>query len=171
VKQRTVKASGPRRRDAIAAAQWLAKQPGTPDGGVALMGWSNGGNTVLWTSRVRADLPSGLFQRFVAFYPGCATASRTADWRPSAPLLILVGANDDWTPAPPCRVLAARHPQRIELVVYPDSWHDFDAPGRPVRQRTGLATPPSGTGMAHTGSNPAARRDALARVAAFLVAQ
>lgn len=168
VKQRAVKASGQRRADAIAAAEWLAHQPATPPGGVALLGWSNGGSTVLWTARDRADLPAGLFQRFVAFYPGCATAARSADWRPSAPLLILVGANDDWTPAPPCRELAARYPRRIDLVIYPDAWHDFDAPGRPVRERTGLATPPSRTGVAHTGSNPAARLDALARVAAFL---
>jgi len=168
IRQRTLKASGQRRLDAIAAAEWLSRQPGIPPGGVALLGWSNGGNTVLWTLRQLPDLPRGLFQRFVAFYPGCRTAADTADWQPSGPLLLLVGAKDDWTPAPPCHDLAARFPQLVTLVVYPDAWHDFDAPGRPVQALHGLATPPAGTGTAHTGSDPAARQDAMRRVAEFL---
>lgn len=165
---RTVKPSGVRRHDAIAAAKWLMRQPGTPLGGVDLVGWSNGGGTVLFTAAQRPDLPAGLFRRFVAFYPGCKTEARTANWAPSGPLMILVGANDDWTPAAPCRDLAARFPGRIELHVYPDAWHDFDAPDRPVRALRGLATPPSGTGVAHTGTNAPARADALARVPVFL---
>lgn len=168
---RAVSASGVRRQDAIAAAEWLTRQPGTPPGGVVLMGWSNGGNTALWTADASRGLPAGLFRRFVAFYPGCKTASREADYRPAAPLLILVGANDDWTPAPPCRALAARFPARISLTVYPGAWHDFDAPGEPVRLHAGLATPPSGTGQAHTGTNEAARLDALQRVPAFIDAR
>ncbi|MDQ2804307.1 MAG: dienelactone hydrolase family protein [Pseudomonadota bacterium] len=132
------------------------------------MGWSNGGSTVLATAHERPDLPAGLFRRFVAFYPGCATASRATGYRLTAPLLILVGANDDWTPAEPCRRLAARLPKQISLVVYPDAWHDSDAPGRPVRERVGLATTPSGTGRAHTGTNEPARADALRRVPTFL---
>jgi dienelactone hydrolase len=165
---RTVNPSGARRHDAIAAAEWLTRQPGTPPGGVDLIGWSNGGGTVLFAAAQRPDLPPGLFRRFVAFYPGCKTESRQASWRPSEPLMILVGANDDWTPAAPCRDLAARFPRQIELHVYAGAWHDFDAPDRPVRALTGLATPPSGTGIAHTGTNPVAWADALARVPAFL---
>lgn len=168
VKDRLLKASVQRRRDAIDAATWLSHQPEVPKGGVALLGWSNGGNAALWTLRERADLPRGLFQRFVAFYPGCKTASQTADWIPSGPLLLLVGAKDDWTPAPPCRDLAARYPHRITLVVYPNATHDFDAPGEQMHTLHGLATPPSGTGMAHTGSDPAAREDAIRLVSSFL---
>lgn len=168
VKDRPLKASVQRRQDAIDAATWLSRQPGVPKGGVALLGWSNGGNTVLWTLRERADLPSGLFRRFVAFYPGCKTASRTADWVPSGPLLLLVGARDDWTPAPPCRDLAARYPHRVTLVVYPNATHDFDAPGEQVHALHGLATPPSGNGVAHAGIDPAARENAMQRVSQFL---
>ena len=165
---RTVKPSGVRRRDAIAAAEWLARRPGTPPGGIDLIGWSNGGGTVLFTAARRPDLPAGLFRRFVAFYPGCKTEARMADWTPSGPLMILVGANDDWTPAAPCRALAARFPGQIALHVYAGAWHDFDTPGRPVRALRGLATPPGGTGVAHAGTNEAAREDALRRVPAFL---
>ncbi|HEY5300156.1 MAG TPA: dienelactone hydrolase family protein [Acetobacteraceae bacterium] len=168
VKQRSVRALPTRRADAIAAAEWLAARPGTPAGGVVLMGWSNGGSTTLWTADAAWHPPPGLFRRFVAFYPGCMSETRSATYRPAAPLLILVGANDDWTPAAPCRTLAARFPAKISLTVYPDSWHDFDAPGRAVRVPSGLATPPSGTGQAHTGTNDAARQDALRVVPAFI---
>jgi dienelactone hydrolase len=168
VADRSVDASHVRRGDAIAAATWLSRQPGTPPGGIDLVGWSNGGTTVMYTVARQPDLPSGLFRRFVAFYPGCRTESQDARWQPSGPLMILVGALDDWTPAGPCRTVAARFPHLVTLVVQPDAYHDFDAPDRPVTEHSGLATPPGGTGHAHTGTNAAARQDALRRVPAFL---
>ena len=165
VQLRSVKPSGARRQDAIAAARWLAGQFGTPAGGIGLLGWSNGGGTVLFTAAEAPDLPPTLLSRFVAFYPGCKTELEDKSWKPAAPLMILVGANDDWTPAAPCEALARKFPDEITLVVYPDAWHDFD---RPVRVLHGLATPPSGTGAAHVGTNEAARMDALRRVPAFM---
>ena len=166
--RRAADASHVRRGDAIAAAAWLSRQRGTPPGGIDLLGWSNGGTTVMWTVPTDPAPPHGLFRRFVAFYPGCHTESRDAAWRPSGPLMILVGALDDWTPAGPCRLVAARFPHRVTLVVYPGAYHDFDAPDHPVTEHAGLATPPSGTGRAHTGTNGPARRDAMRRVPAFL---
>ena len=171
IQLRPVKPSGARRQDAIAAARWLAGQSGTPAGGIGLLGWSNGGGTVLFTAAEAPDLPPTLFSRFVAFYPGCKTELENKSWKPAAPLMILVGANDDWTPAAPCEALARKFPDAITLVMYPDAWHDFDRPDRPVRMLHGLATPPSGTGAAHVGTNEAARIDALRRVPAFIAAQ
>ena len=165
-KEREVTASGLRREDAIDAAQWLAARPGTPLGGVALIGWSNGGSTVLETARVAPDLPHGLFQRFAAFYPGCPTAAEDSSWKPAAPMLILMGADDDWTPARPCHDLAERFPDQITFVAYPGAYHDFDAPNRPVKVREGAAT--AAGGMAHVGTNEPAREDALARLPKWL---
>ena len=170
VRQRSVKPSGARRQDAIASARWLAGQPGTPMGGIVLLGWSNGGGTVLFTAAEVPDLPPTLFSRFVAFYPGCKTELEDKSWKPAAPLMILVGANDDWTPAAPCETLAKKFRDQITLVMYPDAWHDFDRPDRSVRVLCGLATPPRGTGAAHAGTNEAARLDALRRVPAFIAA-
>ena len=51
MKERGVTPAGLRRDDAIDAAQWLAARPATPPGGVALIGWSNGGSTC-WRRRV-----------------------------------------------------------------------------------------------------------------------
>ena len=163
-----------RREDAIAAAKWLAAQPFTPSGGVVVMGWSNGGSTVLATARAgRDDLPGGLIRAFIAFYPGCRLYAepRNADqdrWTPAAPMLLLMGADDDWTPAAPCRVLAEVNPGRIQAAFYPGAYHDFDAPDQPVRERRGLASTANHNGTAHTGTDPAARADALRRVPAFL---
>jgi len=167
VRQRSVTPGRERRLDAIAAATWLTHRPGTPPGGVDLIGWSNGASTVLYTAAQRADLPPGLFRRFVASYPGCASLVSNTAWQPSAPLLILIGENDDWTPAPPCRELAARFPGRIDFVAYPGAYHDFDAPDRPVTVRYGTATD-HGIGGIHAGTNEPARQDALRRVPAFL---
>lgn len=148
-----------RRADTVAAAQWLAAQPGTPPGGLVVVGWSNGGSTVLAAAE-QGVMPPGLVRGFVAFYPGCRLFAERA-WAPGAPLLIVMGADDDWTPAAPCRTLAERFPDRIKLVLFPGAYHDFDAPDRPVRERTGLAYTANGNGVAHAGTNPAAREEAL----------
>ncbi len=164
---RTISANGRRRSDAVAAAEWLAARPGTPAGGVVVVGWSNGGTTVLAAAR-EGMMPAGLVRGFVAFYPGCGLVAERADWAPSAPMLIVMGEADDWTPAAPCRVLAARFPERIRLVLYPGAYHDFDVPGMAVRVRTGLAFSANGDGTAHVGTDPAARAAALRDVPAWI---
>ncbi len=167
-RSRPVTAAGLRRHDAVAVLQWLAARPGTPPGGLVLMGWSDGGSTVLAAGRAGPDLPPGLVRGMIAFYPGCRVPSETKDWTPAAPLLILMGASDDWTPAAPCQALADRFPGKVTLVTYSGAYHDFDAPNRKVRLRAGLATPVGGA--AHVGSDPAAREDAMRRVDAFIAA-
>lgn len=107
-----------------------------------------------------------LFERFVAFYPGCPTKNEDPDWKPAAPLMILMGEDDDWTPAPPCHELASRFPDEITLVAYPGAYHDFDVPNRPVHVRDGAATAVGG--RAHVGTNEPGREDALARVPKWL---
>ena len=161
-RQRSVTATGLRREDAITAGRWLAARPGTPPGGLVMIGWSDGGSTVLATARAAADLPAGLFLRFTAFYPGCAGFARSFGWTPAAPIMILMGEDDDWTPAAPCHDLASRFPEPIAMHAYPGTYHDFDAPGDPVHLRYGAGS--SGSGYVHVGTNETARADALARV-------
>ena len=61
----------------------------------------------------------------VAFYPGCATELRSG-YRPAAPLLLQVGEDDDWTPAEPCRPLAAQDGGApIHFHAYPRAVHGF----------------------------------------------
>lgn len=151
-----------RRADALGARDWLAVQPFVRADAIALMGWSNGGSTVLAT----ADAPG--FAGFVAFYPGCSRALRAGAFAPAAPLLLLVGEADDWTPPEPCRALAERAGPAVTYVGYPGAYHGFDAPDSRVRLRRGLAFTVRGDGTAHVGTNPTARADALARVPSWL---
>jgi len=177
VKDRPVDSSRERPRDAYAALLWLQRQRDVKPDRIALMGWSNGGGTVLHTiaadSPVRpAALPNGDFRAAVAFYPGCSdpqTRGKASRWRTAIPLMIMQGEADDWTPAPPCRGLvaaAAARGEPIEYHSYPGAYHDFDAPNTPVHTRSGLAR--AAGGVAHVGTNPAARDDALKRVPIFL---
>lgn len=160
---RPVLPSRERRADALGARAWLAARADVRADAIALIGFSNGGSTVLFA----ADAPG--FAAFVAFYPGCRALLARRSWRPAAPLLLLIGAADDWTPEPPCAELAAKH-AAITFVSYPGAYHGFDAPNAPVRVREGMALTASGTGRVHVGTDPKAREDALARVPAFLAA-
>ena len=164
VRERVATADGLRRADALAAAQWLAAQPFTPPGGVVVMGWSDGATTTLALALHGTDKPAGLLRGFIAFYPGC----RWAHPDPAGPpILLLIGASDDWTPAAPCRDLAARMGPRFHFVAEPDAYHDFDAPV-PVRVQTGIPRSQNPDHTVHAGGNPAAREDALRRVTDFL---
>jgi dienelactone hydrolase len=158
--------AGLRRQDAIDSARWLTARPETPAGGIVLMGWSHGGSTVLATARAATDLPSGLFRRFVTFYPGCASIVQDQGWTPSASILMLMGESDDWTPAAPCHDLNARFPRETTFIAYPGAYHDFDSPNNPVHVRAGAAS--TASGWAHVGTNEPARQDAFARVPAWI---
>ena len=92
--------------------------------------------------------------------------TKDPNWRPAAPMLILMGEQDDWTPAAPCHALAARFPHQITMISYPGAYHEFDAPDRPVRILSGAAT--AVNGEVHAGTNEPAREDALTRVPKWL---
>ena len=167
VRDRTVTAEGLRRDDAIAAAVWLADQPGTPAGGIVLLGWSDGGTTALAVATARMaingngeGMPERLFRGFVTFYPGCRGAAATPGWKPHAPVLILMGELDDWTPIAPCRAMVG---PMVRLIAYPGAYHDFDS-SAPLRVMQNVPRSQNADLSVHTGGNPAAAEDARARV-------
>lgn len=170
---RVTRPSKERVDDALAAKTYLQSRPDVKVDAVSLLGWSNGGSTVLYAveprNRPRDGKPD--FARAVAFYPGCRAPAEHSRWHARLPLLILIGAADDWTPAAPCQSLAAnaaaeREPVSIEI--YPGAYHDFDHPNLSIKSHADLAYTGDGSGQAHTGTDPAARRDVLMRVPAFL---
>lgn len=154
-----------RRADAHAAAAWAAAQPWAAPGGVVLLGWSHGGSTVLAAA---SGAPPGLIRGVVGFYPGCFRLRQSMRWQPNVPVLMLLGASDDWTPAGHCEVLAARDSARVRVEVFPGAHHGFDAPSGEVRQLTGLASTGRGGGVATIGPDPAAREAARAMVPDFI---
>jgi dienelactone hydrolase len=177
--ERSLTAAG-RRGDALGALRWLAAQPGVARDRIALLGWSHGGTTTLATInaddamvrafRERPDAPP-FFRAAVALYPGCSVAARNEGWRPGAPVRVLIGDADDWTPPAPCEALGRRAGERgwpLQTIVYAGAFHGFDAPSGRVRLRTDVpngAAPGKGV---HVGPDPAARADANRRVDAFL---
>jgi dienelactone hydrolase len=169
---RTARASRERIGDALAAADYLKSRQDVKPDAINLLGWSNGGSTVLFTLREAARGRSASpFAKSVAFYPGCRTPLERADWHTRIPLLLLIGEADDWTPVWPCRGLASNaavNSEPVTLVTYPGAYHDFDHPNLPVHVRRGLAFTANNNGVAHTGTDPAARADAIDRVLKFL---
>lgn len=177
--------------DAYAALAHLRRLPYIDPARIAVMGGSHGGSSTLFTivaNRFNAERGKNGFAAAIALYPGCGT--RIGEWHPvrspvpgspitsydgifrtTAPLLILSGALDDWTPAEPCRQLAERAKaagQPVDIVVYPDAHHAFDsgAPKRFVAERRN-SNAPGGHG-ATTAGNPAAWAAAVTEVEGFL---
>jgi dienelactone hydrolase len=168
---RTVLPGRERIRDAAGARLWLQALPDVDKTQVSLLGWSNGGSTVLYAvSRTAIKFPGPDFRKAVAFYPGCRTpAERGLISR--LPLLILIGLADNWTPAAPCRDYAAKATaagSTISFITYDNAYHDFDYPNLPIRERTGLAYTGDNSGRAFIGTDGPARADAIVRVPAFL---
>jgi dienelactone hydrolase len=169
---RKVHASKERVADANAARQWLQSQSYIRPERISLLGWSNGGATVLWTIRLTTTPHDGGadFRSAVALYPSCRRLRETA-WSARVPTLILIGSADDWTPAQACQQMVAGardRSARVQIVVYPGAHHEFDRANSPIRLRTGLVNTVDPAGRAHGGTNPAARSDALKRVPEWL---
>jgi dienelactone hydrolase len=165
-----------RREDAFAAIQWLARQPGVDQERIAVIGRSHGAQAILSL----LDRTDKLVQRqpiqpraAVALYPGCNRFEKMWRYEISAPLLVMMGELDTWTPALNCkvlqgRVLSAQQDAVFDLVVYPGSYHAFDALG-PVRLMRNLGNARNGEAM--VGGNPEAREKSQARMFDFLAAR
>ena len=115
------------------------------------------------------------FRAAVAYYPGCTAISQNAAYALTTPLLLMIGENDDWTPAAPCHNLTQRLQQLpaaasapVEFVSYPDSYHGFDGTAE-QRRRGGVGNSRSGTAM--VGGTPAARAASRERLFDYLAQQ
>lgn len=160
-----------RRADVAAAVRWLAAQPQVDPARIVVLGWSHGAMTTLAAiNNARPDAARPVAAA-VAFYPGCAALLKQ-DFVLAQPLLMLLGAADDWTPPARCEQLVARVRERqpqadITLRVYADGHHGFDGTG-PVRLRPEVRNGVDPRG-AHAGGNPVARAAALDELDRFLL--
>ncbi|MGC2129189.1 MAG: prolyl oligopeptidase family serine peptidase [Candidatus Aquilonibacter sp.] len=126
-------------RDLLDAQAYLATQSFTRANSVGLLGRSSGGTAVL-AAIVQGAQPApfavavadyGYCQLAYGAWPGGTPApSASIAYRTSVPLLIQVGANDTTVSPAACKALvASAHDagENIELVVYPNVGHRFDA--------------------------------------------
>jgi dienelactone hydrolase len=120
--------------DAYAALRYLAQQEFVDPARIAVLGESMGGGAAL--NGIDRDVTAQYFtERFrtaVAYYPTCIQLAQM-----TAPTLVLIGDQDDWTSAQTCRQMAANpRPDSapISLIIYPGVHHAFDVawlqPGR-----------------------------------------
>jgi len=163
-----------RRLDVLGALSWLAQRGDVDAARLALLGWSNGGSTVLAaTNLAHAEVAqaSPRPRAAVAFYPGCE-AELKRGYTPAAPLQLLVGAADDWTPAEPCAALvaAAKPEPQLQLHSYAGAYHGFDS-SAPVKLRKDVPNGVHPGQGVHVGGNAAAREASRAQMLAFLKAQ
>ena len=173
---------GPLRRvaDAYDTLDYLRSLPYVDGHRVAVMGGSHGGSSTLASIVLSPRDSPGLAERkrqgfaaAIALYPSCDIGNPRWDtqYKAAAPLLILSGELDDWTPAAPCVQLvetATRAGSTAAIKVYPGAHHSFDgsSPVRFVAERNN-AHVPGGRG-ATTGGNAEAWADSRQQVAGFL---
>ncbi|MEO8525783.1 MAG: dienelactone hydrolase family protein [Caldimonas sp.] len=159
-----------RRLDALGAVAYLAERADVDVRKIGLVGWSNGASTVLAASNLRhRDVAAAQVQPAfaIAFYPGCE-ADLKRGYEAAAPLLMLVGQSDDWTPPGPCRALArAASGPRPEIEAYAGAYHGFDSEA-PVRVRKDVPNGVNPGQGVHVGGNASAWRASQARMFKFL---
>lgn len=155
-----------RRADVASAFNWLSHQAMVDTSRLALIGWSNGGSTVLeyihrgHSASTQAVYPG--LRAAAAFYPGCAFRE-SKGFDPTVPLLLLLGSADDWTPPEPCLRLAS---QKVEVRAWENAYHGFDGVSR-LRFRSDIRTGVNPNGV-HQGANRVAGEEARSALFTFL---
>jgi dienelactone hydrolase len=159
-----------RRHDALGAVAYLAERSDVDARRIGIIGWSNGGGTVLAAIDLRhPDVAAASVKPAfaVAFYPDCGADAKRA-FEPATPLLMLIGQADDWTPAAPCRALARNSAEpKPEIDVYAGAYHDFDGDSA-VRLRKDIPNGVNPGQGVHVGGNAPARIASQARLLSFL---
>lgn len=169
--------------DAYSGLAYLQSRKDIISNQIGLMGWSQGGGIVLLTVVTKSigrpvPPPSEDFKAAIALYPAACSDKHQSkpftevepnSWSTVAPLLVLHGAKDNWTPPTPCVdfIDAARgRGEPVEIIVYPEAAHSFDAPNLPLRRRSFPKLRDGSFPL--IGTDKAAREDAIGRVSEFL---
>jgi dienelactone hydrolase len=144
-----------RAQDAHDAKLYLTGFPFVNRNQIALMGWSHGGWTVLFTIAEGTYIQNRRdpFRLAIAFYPYCSIPLRGLN----APLLILSGELDEVCPPQMCnlRMPSGKTTPEIILKVYPQAYHTFDLEGEDTQKGGDVLY------------NPVAANDAIEQVRKF----
>jgi dienelactone hydrolase len=123
--------------DAYDAKSFLSSLPFVTPNNIAVMGWSHGGMTVLY-SVIKLNVPRPLrnreaFKVGISFYPYCDEFLTNTN----APLLILHGELDKLAEAESCLQFMVSKPKKHEIIlkIYPEAYHGFDWEGKDANYR------------------------------------
>jgi dienelactone hydrolase len=127
--------------DSLTALRLLATHPKVDKQRIGVIGFSKGGQVALYTAlepfRSAVIEEPTRFAAHVPLYPYCN------DWYVSehitgAPVLMLLGGRDDYTPPGPCQDYAQWFKSKgadVDVVVYPNAYHGFDSLRAPAHAR------------------------------------
>jgi dienelactone hydrolase len=153
--------SNERSNDAYAAKAYLSATSFVDSKRVAVIGWSHGGMAVMKIiDSFLRDKTLSPFKAAIAIYPWCTTPNE-----PDTPVLVLIGAKDDWCPVDNAEMTKKAYEVRDDwktefaLTIYPNAYHAFD-----------YETPPGGVVFLghHIEYDPVATSDAISRTKDFL---
>ncbi len=122
--------------DAYRALEIVSRHARIDPARIAAMGFSRGGQAVLYASLARFQKMHGPtsgagFAAYIALYPACNTAFHGDDEPVARPVRILHGMADNYVPVAPCRDYVARLAKAgrdVRLIEYAGAHHVFDAP-------------------------------------------
>lgn len=148
--------------DIYGTAEYLRKLPYIDKDRMGLLGFSHGAWTIMKAIQEKYQLKLFGIRTAVAYYPYC---NPKLDVRIDIPLLVLMGEDDDWTPAALCRELQADEAVKkgtpVEMVFYPGAYHGFDRP-QAVSDVSGWSIG-GGVKKHKIGGNPKAAEDSFKR--------
>ena len=129
--------------DSYRALEKLAKHSNIDKDKVAITGWSLGGGVTLfsaWMPLKNIISKELSFAAHLAFYPPCFFNPKKLSFT-EAPMHILIGEDDNWTPATPCENLVdiLSENSNIGITVYPNSHHGFDSEEPVCRNENGYS--------------------------------
>jgi dienelactone hydrolase len=131
--------------DIYRSLEILAKHPRVDPNRIILMGFSRGGQGVLYSSVDRFqkmwNKSGASFAAYIAFYPDCGTTYREDGKVATRPIRIYHGTPDNYNPVSSCKPYVERLKKAgtdILLTEYPNAPHGFDNPlganpGTPTR--------------------------------------
>jgi len=129
--------------DAYRALEKLSEHPNIDKNKVSITGWSLGGAVSLfsaWLPIKNAITKEVSFASHLPIYPPCFVDPENTDFT-DAPIHILIGENDNWTPAKPCTEFVKKINKKgnVGLTIYPNAHHSFDSKSELTQNEKGYS--------------------------------
>ena len=110
---------------------------------VSITGWSLGGAVSLfsaWLPIKNAITKELSFASHLPIYPPCFVDPENTDFT-DAPIHILIGEIDNWTPAKPCTDFVEKINKKgnVGLTIYPNAHHSFDSKSELTQNEKGYS--------------------------------